>query len=237
MSTTVYMNQTGVRLLGKNQDVPYDGAYLFTNHRGIAKSALVMPPNRPMEWVSKYGSITISQVGKEMPNGGMNEAGLVVEQTTFWQSSYPHDQNQPAIGELQWIQLMLDTCASVQEVKDKAGRVMIVNPTSRLHYMACDQIGGCAIFEFANGVLSIYEGEELPMPVMANTSYPKAIRDWKDYDGKWRVEYGDYEQNSMERFIRAAAYLDRQVAEYGICLRCAGRPFKGKILLSVWFTI
>ncbi|MEQ7052028.1 linear amide C-N hydrolase [Paenibacillaceae sp. P-4] len=215
MSTTVYMNQTGVRLLGKNQDVPYDGAYLFTNHRGIAKSALVMPPNRPMEWVSKYGSITISQVGKEMPNGGMNEAGLVVEQTTFWQSSYPHDQNQPAIGELQWIQLMLDTCASVQEVKDKAGRVMIVNPTSRLHYMACDQIGGCAIFEFANGVLSIYEGEELPMPVMANTSYPKAIRDWKDYDGKWRMDYGDYEQNSMERFIRAASYLDRQVAEMG----------------------
>lgn len=48
MSTAVFVNQDGVRLLGKNQDVPYDGAYFFTNKRGVHKTAMIMPPDRPM---------------------------------------------------------------------------------------------------------------------------------------------------------------------------------------------
>lgn len=215
MSTAVYLNQDGVRLVGKNQDVPYDGAYLFTNRRGLAKSAQIMPPDRPMEWKSKYGSVTISQVGKELPNGGMNEVGLVVEQTTLWQSSYPEERELPAIGELQWIQLMLDTCATVQEVKDTAERVRIVNPLSRLHYMICDRTGECAIFEFVNGALSVYAGDTLPVPVMANTPYPEAIRALESVDANWPQDYGDYERNSMERFARAAVFLEEPFTEVG----------------------
>ena len=33
----------------------------------------------PASWVSKYGSVTFNQYGRELPTGGMNEAGLVVE--------------------------------------------------------------------------------------------------------------------------------------------------------------
>lgn len=83
--------------------------------------------------------MTVSQVAKEMPNGGINEAGLVVEQTTLWTSVYPEALERPAIGELQWIQLMLDTCTSVNEVIGAAGQVRIINPMSRLHYLVCDQ--------------------------------------------------------------------------------------------------
>ncbi|WP_211746200.1 linear amide C-N hydrolase [Paenibacillus sp. Marseille-Q4541] len=215
MSTSIYLNHYGVRLLGKNQDVPYDGAYFFTNRRGVAKTAMIMPPDRPMKWISKYGSVTISQVGKEMPNGGMNEVGLVVEQTTLWQSSYPEQQELPAIGELQWMQLMLDTCSTVQEVIHTAERLRIVNPLSRLHYMICDRVGECAIFEFLDGALSIYTGESLPIHVMANMPYLESIRNLEDSEIQGHDTLGDYELNSMDRFKQAVKSLRKPVASAG----------------------
>ncbi|PZD93191.1 hypothetical protein DNH61_24410 [Paenibacillus sambharensis] len=218
MSTAVYINHSSWDYLGKNQDVPYDGAYFFTNPKGLMKSAMIMPPDLPMEWVSKYGSLTVSQIGKELPHGGMNEAGLVVEQTTLWPSTYPQDQNKPAIGELQWIQLMLDTCASVEEVIDTAASVRIVNPTSRLHYMVCDRTGRNAIVEFMQETPTIYQGETLSVPVMTNTSYPAAVQYLDNGDGQWLMDLDQYDRDSMERFIRAAAYLEKPSAEIGFAL-------------------
>jgi len=209
MSTTIFNVTEDLNLLGKNQDVPYDKAYLFTNLRGVAKRAIVIPPDQPVEWVSRFGSITVSQVGKEMPNGGMNEAGLVVEQTTLWQSSYPLEPTLPAIGELQWIQLLLDTCANVEEALEAAANVRIVQPMSRLHYMVSDRKGSCTIIEFIEGKMRAYRNESLPVSVMANTPYAEACRDLddKDYNNNWRSRYDDYAKNSMERFSKAAALV------------------------------
>lgn len=44
MSTAFQINQNGEYLVCKNQDVIYDGVYLFTNQRGVRKTALMMPP-------------------------------------------------------------------------------------------------------------------------------------------------------------------------------------------------
>ncbi|WP_438495188.1 linear amide C-N hydrolase [Paenibacillus sp. IHBB 3054] len=207
MSTAIYFGGDGTRLLAKNQDIPYAGVYIFTNKRGVAKSALVQPPNQPAKWISRYGSLTVSQVGKEMPNCGFNEAGLVVEQTTLWQSTYSNDEELPAIGELQWIQMLLDTCATVKEAELAASLVRIVEPMSRLHYMIADRTGDCAIFEFIDGTMRVYKSDSLPFPIMANTPYSEAIRDLEDVDECWRGKYSDYEYNSMERFVEGAAYL------------------------------
>lgn len=207
MSTAIYIGQQNVRMLAKNQDVPYEGAYIFTNERGVAKQALVQPPARAAQWVSRYGSVTVSQVGKEMPNGGMNEAGLVVEQTTLWQSTYPEDDNLAAIGELQWIQLLLDTCVSVQEAIVAASKLRIAQPMSRLHYMLADRTGDCAVIEFIDNRMQLYRSDSLPVPIMANTSYAAAIRDLEDANEHWRSAYSDYDRNSMERFVKGAAYI------------------------------
>jgi choloylglycine hydrolase len=32
---------------------------------------------KTISWISKYGSITFNQYGREFPTGGMNEKGLV----------------------------------------------------------------------------------------------------------------------------------------------------------------
>lgn len=207
MSTAIFFNPEDTRLLGKNQDVPYKGAYIFTNKRGVAKSALVQPPERPAKWNSRYASLTISQVGKEMPNGGINETGLVVEQTTLWQSTYTDDDRLPVVGELQWIQLILDTCASVKEAEQAAYGVRIAQPMSRLHYMIADRSGDCAIFEFLGGIMYVHRGNSLPFSIMANTPYTKAIKDLEDKEERWSNAYNDYDRNSMDRFIKGAARL------------------------------
>lgn len=76
-------------IIGKNQDINYSGAYFFTNPRGVWKTALLLTQERPAVWRANYGSITLSQVGRELPNGGINEVGFVVEQTTLWETEYP----------------------------------------------------------------------------------------------------------------------------------------------------
>src|SRR5919107_239450 len=65
---------------GKNYDWDFGRGFLFVNKRGLAKTAMLdAPRQRPAEWVSKYGSLTFNQYGREQPHGGINEAGLVVE--------------------------------------------------------------------------------------------------------------------------------------------------------------
>jgi penicillin V acylase-like amidase (Ntn superfamily) len=66
-------------LIGKSFDSIVKAGMIFTNKRGQIKSAAVFPPERPLEWVSLYGSVTFSQCGKEFPVSGINERGLVAE--------------------------------------------------------------------------------------------------------------------------------------------------------------
>jgi hypothetical protein len=65
---------------GKNYDWHLDYGLLIVNKKGITKRAILLDPtDKAAEWVSRYGSVTFNQYGREMPNGGINEAGLVVE--------------------------------------------------------------------------------------------------------------------------------------------------------------
>lgn len=199
MSTAFQINQNGDYFVCKNQDVIYDGVYLFTNQRGVQKTALMMPPTQPATWVSAFGSLTVSQIGKENPNGGINEKGLVVEQTTLWQTEYPASDVRPAINELQWIQYLLDTCSTVQEVLEAAPSIRIDQSTSKLHYLIADRSGHRAIIEFLNGKMTIYKGK-LILPVIVNSPYEEALKEIESGKTNW-ADCGEYQENSMQRLL------------------------------------
>lgn len=76
-------------LLGKNYDCFADGGMVFTNKRKVKRKSLVLSPEKELEWVSQFGSVTFSQSGKGMPVCGVNEKGLIVEQATFPATVYP----------------------------------------------------------------------------------------------------------------------------------------------------
>jgi hypothetical protein len=61
--------------IGKNYDsvVEQDDVH---KQKGLIKQAAVFPPDRPLEWISAYGSITFSQSGKEMPSAASTKQAL-----------------------------------------------------------------------------------------------------------------------------------------------------------------
>jgi hypothetical protein len=210
MSTAFQIHQDGNNLVCKNQDVIYDGVYLFTNLRGVRKSALIMPPALPLSWTSIYGSLTVSQVGKENPNGGINEAGLVVEQTTLWQTDYPAPDDRPAVGELQWMQYMLDTCSTIQEAVEAAAVIRIDQSTSKLHYLLADRTGDCAVIEYIQGSMVVHR-EGLLQPIIANSPYARAMADIEAGHTDWTGQE-DYERNSMQRLLTTTKGLGQGLA-------------------------
>lgn len=201
MSTAFHIDKNGENLVCKNQDVPYNGVYLFINMRDVQKTALMMPPAIGASWISKYGSLTVSQISKEYPNGGINEAGLVVEQTTLWQTDYPPADSRPAINELQWIQFLLDTCSTVDEALQAAATVRIDQSTSKLHYLIADRQGDHAIIEFLNGAMTVHK-ELHTSPIMVNSLYEQTIA------GR-QTEYDNYERNSMDRFATVSNKINK----------------------------
>ncbi|MBP6398063.1 MAG: linear amide C-N hydrolase, partial [Saprospiraceae bacterium] len=65
--------------LAKNFDWTFRQGVMLKNLRGVNKTAYYTHQGSQANWISKYGSITFNQNGKEMPYGGMNEKGLAIE--------------------------------------------------------------------------------------------------------------------------------------------------------------
>jgi penicillin V acylase-like amidase (Ntn superfamily) len=207
MCTTFFLNNAQQRIVGKNMDVFYDIGYVFTNQRGIIKTALILPPDQPLTWVSQYGSLTFNQFGKEFPLGGMNEEGLVVEQMTLLETQYPQTDHRSAVTETQWIQYMLDTCTTVSEVLAAAEQIRISQNRAHLHYIVCDKNGDMAIIEYLEGNLIAYTGNQLSIPVLSNSTYQESLEYLSravDHQQKFSDEY---KENSLQRFACASQMI------------------------------
>lgn len=160
-------------LFGKNYDWNVGEGMLVVNQRGLARRADV-PGDRPASWVSKYGSVTFNQYGRDFPNGGINEAGLVIELMWLEGSRYPAPDRRPAVDVLQWIQYNLDSHATVQEVLAANQKVRITSLVP-LHYLVADRKGGTATIEFLDGKLVAHTGKELPVAALANSPYRESL--------------------------------------------------------------
>lgn len=207
--TNFFLDHKNQRLFGRSFDWHVGNALLMVNKRGISKTALISKKSgqTPAKWTSRYGSITYNQIGRELPFGGMNEAGLVVEELIFEKGEYPPPDSRPAINKLQWIQYQLDNFSLVEEVIQSDSQLRIVKPTDGnvLHYMACDKRGDCAIIEFIDGKLVYHTKETMPVKVITNTdTYAESIKYLRKHDGfggRLGVPVGS---DSLHRFVRAA---------------------------------
>lgn len=201
MSTAFQLQQKNRVIIGKNQDIKYNGAYLFTNPRGVWKTALLLTQERPAVWRANYGSITLSQVGRELPNGGINEVGFVVEQTTLWETEYPLPDHRPSVGELQWIQILLDSCGTVKEALEATSQIRISQGTSKLHFLLADRSGAWAVIEFLEGEMIIHDGEKHP-PILVNSLYKRGLESPNP-----KTQTTGYERNSLERMQKVMHQL------------------------------
>ncbi len=203
MCTTFLSENKENIILGKNLDMFTNLGYIFTNQKGIKKVALIQPPEKPADWIARYGSITFNQAGKEFPNGGINEKGLVVEQMTLPGTKYPAADIRSEINELQWIQYMLDTCATVNEVIKQVENIRISeNSFSSLHYYIADCSGKSAVIEYLEGEMLIYYEAALPVTALTNSTYKDSLEFYYNNICKDRGDF--YLTNSLDRFKRVA---------------------------------
>jgi penicillin V acylase-like amidase (Ntn superfamily) len=207
--TTFYMCTPEEAVFGKSYDWTVVDGLVVVNKRGIAKEALVDDEN-PARWVSTYGSVTFNQYGRELPMGGMNEAGLIVENMWLEATAYPAPDERAAVDCLQWVQYMLDTCATVDEVVAAQEDVRVAADTpARLHYLVADASGACAAVEFLEGATVIRTDIELPAPALANGPYDDDAAFWLKHEGDSPKAPALEGVGSEKRFARAAAAVAR----------------------------
>jgi penicillin V acylase-like amidase (Ntn superfamily) len=195
-------------VVGKSYDWSMDVGLVVVNKRGIAKEAVVDDEN-PARWVSTYGSVTFNQYGRELPMGGMNEVGLVVEVMWLEDTVYPEPDERAALDCLQWIQYVLDTCATVEEVVAAQEEVRVAGVNAALlHYLVADASGACAAVEFLEGEAVIHTGETLPAPALANGPYDNDVAFWLEHKDALPDAAALEGIGSEKRFARAAAAAD-----------------------------
>jgi len=134
----------------------------------------------PMSWVSEYGSITFN-TSLELPDGGINEAGLVFEEMTLLDTQFPTAEGRAPIFMILWIQYVLDTCATVDEVIE-AARSAAIDGWS-WHFYAADAEGKSAVIEFLDGEAVIHTGGDLPYPLLCNSIYTEEVDQLDEYEG------------------------------------------------------
>jgi len=173
--TTFLLHKNGQYVFGKNYDWVTGTGMVNTNLKGLVKLSLPLEGGNVLNWTSKYGSTTFNQYGKEFPNGGMNETGLVVELMWLTESKYPERDKRPALSVLQWIQYQLDNCSTVEEVIRTDRILRITSTGTPQHYLVADSKGGVATIEFLNGKMVVHRADKLPFPVLANSTYETSV--------------------------------------------------------------
>jgi choloylglycine hydrolase len=190
-------------VFGKNYDWEVENGLVVVNKRGVSKTA--MTSDNPARWTSVYGSVTFNQYGRELPCGGINEAGLVIEIMWLDETVFPASDHRASLPDLQWVQYHLDRSATVQHVIDGDRDVRISGDgEARVHYLVADRSGASATIEFLDGKMVSHTGEALPYAVLTNHTYERSL----EYLGRHRGFGGESPvrntSRSLDRFTRAA---------------------------------
>lgn len=195
-SSLVFMNK-GFTVFGTNYDNRFAPGQLFVYKRGVRKSGWETgTTGRTAQWVSRYGSVVISCAGYQIAWGGMNEAGLVFSTMQVGGAVPPADERPPLAGAYWW-QYMLDTCATIDEVRKAAEGVRISDTQD--HYLACDRTGAVAVVECLDGRLVIRTGRDLPVHALTNRPYQVCLDHWTSRAPDPAEPY-----DSLSRFTRLA---------------------------------
>ncbi|MBK9333309.1 MAG: linear amide C-N hydrolase [Ignavibacteria bacterium] len=205
--TTFCLKTEDENIFGRNYDWSIDYGIVFVNKRSVVKIAFAKT-GKPVEWISKYGSVTFNQFGREFPTGGMNESGLVVELMWLEETEYPDSDDRSTVGGiLQWIQYQLDNCETIAEVIDSDEIIRIPEGAVPVHYLISDRFGNSATIEFLKGKMITHYGEKLPHPVLTNDTYSGSadyLNQLKEFGGEKELVN---DKSSLYRFAKTCSML------------------------------
>ena len=181
--TALFLPQSADQVVAVNMDWTTGHGLIFINKRNVHKQAALVSGQTPLQWTSKYMSVSFTETGLEFPWDGMNEKGLSVELLLSNSTVLPPASDpRPAVNGIQWVQYILDTAATTAEAITNAEATRVTGPFGAPeHYFVCDASGNCAAFDYLNGQLTVTQGSQIPM-VLANDPY------YLDYQNLTRME-------------------------------------------------
>ncbi len=135
---------------------------IFINKRGIFKTGRTWSEIITKErlnpsthcWISRYGSVTFNNFGRDFPDGGMNEAGLYIWEMNE-DADYPKNENLPKLNQMNWMQYILDNYASLEEAVQCASEIEIDGWS--WHFFVGDAQGNTAAITFINGKVVVHK--------------------------------------------------------------------------------
>ncbi|CAM1340253.1 linear amide C-N hydrolase [Tenacibaculum amylolyticum] len=204
-------------------------AFKVTSDENMIKCGTEKENEHSLIWEAQYSSI-VTMVGTKAPFGasdGINSKGLVANLLYDCNASYERKDGSSCknLDVLRWVQFVLDTCCSVQEVvnafsKDAKTQIQLIggivpdsDKPASLHLSVSDKFGDSAIIEVDKGNYKIYHKPEFR--VMTNEpSYAKQI----ELNQFWRWQWSDknfFPSHTIpgspfpsDRFARASYYLN-----------------------------
>ena len=203
--TAFVLKGGGRQYLAKNLDWHCGEGYLIYNPQSIVKYSLHNHANR-FSWVSQYSSITFNQFGVGFPLGGMNSAGLIIEELNApGRGGVP--KHPLILNEFQWVQYQLDNHSDVSGVISSTQTVGVKPIVQNLHYIIMDIQGNVAIVEIVNGEFKTYTGDDVKYSVLSNNLYGNSLKHLKNFTGfGGELPMAD-SRDSQTRFVTIANQL------------------------------
>jgi len=179
-------------------------------HDGSKYNQEDVPIANPARWTSKYGSLTIDNVG-----AGVNETGLSVDMLYLDGSAYATpDQTTPCVSFLKVPMYLLDNAATVSECLALLRKVLVVaekynGNVPGMHFAIRDASNDAAIIEFVNVAgpgghllgpqMVVYHGQNYD--VMTNEPpLPRQLNYYQQFASGKKGLGGDF--NALDRFVR-----------------------------------
>ena len=236
--STFKLQKGGCLIYGHNlnqgdMDVP---GLIFINKRGVFKLGRTLSELITKEglnpsshcWISRYGSVTFNNFGKDLPDGGMNEVGLYIWEMSADFDEYPKREGAPKLNQMHWMQYILDNCMTVEEAVQCAKNIEIDG--WGWHFFVGDGEGNTAAVDFVDDEVLIYTGEDMPVPGLFNTFYSReqeVLKYYKGFGGFYEPELSDPE---VPRFVKTA----RMIEEYDPAEKAVDYGFKMLDALKVY---
>lgn len=186
--TAFVLDNDGHGVFGANFDHTWtDEGLVFVNRRGVEKYSVSGGDiHNRIHWTSRYASVSFNLVGYEYSWGGMNEAGLSISTMSLAETRQPPPDGRPALDNGEWVQYLLDTCATVEEAIAAEAHVRVLTID---HYLVGDGSGNAATIEFLNGRMVVHTASDLPVAALTNNTYEDLhsvwewLRDTRNYGG------------------------------------------------------
>ena len=207
--TTQTANENVLRIVGRSLDwktpIPTN---LYVYPRGMKKQGNNIPGS--VTWTSKYGAVYAVGYDGGITEG-MNEKGLVINGLFCKGTVYDNSTTvgRPGMSLAMFVGWLLDLNATTPEVVkvlkehnfNISGATFDSGTVSALHWGITDAEGRCAVVEFDNGNINVYEGQDIPA-LTNDPSFPSmnAINDYWVKVGGVNMLPGTVK--SPDRFVR-----------------------------------